>query len=172
MNECRFVTAAQKWHFMLLSSYADKNRGLNQHYIINCDILAKSMAMRFAAWMSWFPSSSHLSASRWRWWAAIWKDNQQKFAEKSVKLLNLTRLLVLYISYLHPCGKPTAILLSSGGCSKTIWASSISSDGRGGRGGGGAAGSCGRGGRGGGTSWTGAEAMNRIEYKRASFTSC
>ena len=51
--------------------------------------------------------------------------------------------------------KHTAILLSSGGCSKTCWTSTISSDGRGGRGGGAVA-SVGRGGRGGGTSWTGA----------------
>ena len=51
--------------------------------------------------------------------------------------------------------KHTAILLSSGGCSKTCWTSTISLDGRGGRGGGAVA-SVGRGGRGGGTSWTGA----------------
>ena len=59
--------------------------------------------------------------------------------------------------------KHTAILLSSGGCSKTCWTSTISSDGRGGRGGGAVA-SVGRGGRGGGTSWTGAVS---VQWKKS-----
>lgn len=65
------------------------------HYLINCDIFAKSMAIFLADCMSTFPSSSHLRASRWRWCAAIWKYNQQLYNEKTTVLYyELTHLTI------------------------------------------------------------------------------
>ena len=44
-----FVIKVQKRQFLSLSNDAEKNCGLNEHYLINCDILANNIAIRLAA---------------------------------------------------------------------------------------------------------------------------